>query len=223
MSMNPFNLLTKGHTIRGTKDIGHYKLLTKSPLPNFSANKGAKANPITSHVIREAKQSALFEQAKPAHVPAPALKALQLTVKPALPFAEAVKPVGRGSCRAIGGETCSAGASPYRNPANPATKAAAVAPAIAEAQAKPAVWSKWADVAAGWMRQWSLGRKPSPMPPPAVQTELALEKVKVIRNDLAEDDLEVVAVNAKAGKEAKPAREKKAIQEQEQQQASARP
>ncbi len=201
MSMNPFNLMTKGHTIRGTKDLGHYKLLTKNPLPNFSANKGAKANPTTSHVVREAKQAALFEQAKPAHLPAPALPKPEAVAKPEPRVVHAVRAI----------------------PPMPAPKAPSAATTIAEAPAKPAVWSKWADAAAGWMRQLAPGRKPSPMPAMAVQTELALEKVKVIRNDLAEDDLEVVAVNAKAGKEAKPARDAKALQVQEQQQASAQP
>jgi hypothetical protein len=50
-------------------------------------------------------------------------------------------------------------------------------------------------------------RKEEPFQTPAIQTELALDKVKVIRNDLSEDDLEVVAIDKKAAKKAeKPAR-----------------
>ena len=83
------------------------------------------------------------------------------------------------------------------------------------------MWSKWADAAAGWVRQLAPGRKSIPAPATAVQTELALERVRVIRNDLAEDDLEVVAVKAKVTDEARPLRGKKA--EQPQEQATAQP
>ena len=45
-------------------------------------------------------------------------------------------------------------------------------------------------------------RKVSPFQSKAVQIELALDKVKVVRNDLSEDDLEVVPIDKKAGKKA---------------------
>jgi hypothetical protein len=48
-----------------------------------------------------------------------------------------------------------------------------------------------------------------------VQTELALDKVKVMRNDLSEDDLEVVAIDKNAGKRIeKPAQAEQAEREQ---------
>jgi hypothetical protein len=42
--------------------------------------------------------------------------------------------------------------------------------------------------------------KASPLQSATVQTELGLDKVKVIRNDLSEDDLEVVMIEKKAEK-----------------------
>jgi hypothetical protein len=36
--------------------------------------------------------------------------------------------------------------------------------------------------------------KPSPFVAPTVQTELALDRITVVRNDLSEDDLEVIPV-----------------------------
>jgi hypothetical protein len=46
----------------------------------------------------------------------------------------------------------------------------------------------------------SLAQERRPFQSPAVQTELALDKVKVMRNDLSEDDLEVVMIDKKSGK-----------------------
>jgi hypothetical protein len=48
------------------------------------------------------------------------------------------------------------------------------------------------------------GRKRREIHGTGVQTELALEKVTVLRNDLNEDDLEVVLVERKVGTGAKP-------------------
>jgi len=58
---------------------------------------------------------------------------------------------------------------------------------------------RWTRLAA-WASQWRPWRKEPPLQTPAVQTELELDKVKVIRNDLSEDDLEVVVIDKKAGK-----------------------
>jgi hypothetical protein len=71
---------------------------------------------------------------------------------------------------------------------------------------KPELWSRLAGIAAGWTRQWIPWRKAPPFQSATVQTELALEKVRVMRNDLSDDDLEVVAMDKKAGnKTEKPA------------------
>ena len=52
---------------------------------------------------------------------------------------------------------------------------------------------------------WS---KEQPFQIPAIQTELALDKIKVIRNDLNEDDMEVVAIEKKSPRREDVEREK---------------
>jgi hypothetical protein len=65
--------------------------------------------------------------------------------------------------------------------------------------AKPSLWSRWV------AKVTALREKPA-HPRATIQTELALDKVKVIRNDLNDQDLEVVAMEKKAGKKTgKPA------------------
>jgi|HubBroStandDraft_1064217.scaffolds.fasta_scaffold187808_2 hypothetical protein len=83
----------------------------------------------------------------------------------------------------------------------------AAAPArVKDLPAKPGLWSRLPAILAGWKSQWILRRKTRPFQSPAVQTELALDKVRVIRNDLCEDDLEVVMIDKKTGnKTEKPA------------------
>jgi hypothetical protein len=82
---------------------------------------------------------------------------------------------------------------------------AAPAP-LKDLAAKPGLWTRLAAIPAGWTRQWIPWRKAPPFQSPTVQTELALDKVRVIRNDLSEDDLEVVMMDKKAGnKTEKPA------------------
>jgi hypothetical protein len=85
------------------------------------------------------------------------------------------------------------------------TPTAAPAP-VKDLPAKPGLWSRLPAILAGWKNQWKLRRKTRPFQSPAVQTELALDKVRVLRNDLCEDDLEVVMIDKKTGKKAeKPA------------------
>jgi hypothetical protein len=61
-------------------------------------------------------------------------------------------------------------------------------------------------------------RKERPFQSKAVQTELALDKVKVIRNDLCQDDLEVVAIDKKAAKKTE-----KPVQSEEMEKLTAHP
>jgi hypothetical protein len=86
----------------------------------------------------------------------------------------------------------------------PAPKPAPVppkAPAPANDQpSKPGLWSRLAEIPSGWKRPWNPWHKAPPFQSPTVQTELALDKVRVIRNDLCEDDLEVVMLDKKTGK-----------------------
>jgi hypothetical protein len=77
---------------------------------------------------------------------------------------------------------------------------------------KPELWSRLAGVANGWTRKWVPWRKAPPFQSSPVQTELALEKVRVMRNDLSDDDLEVVTMDKKAGTK-KPAHNEEAERE----------
>jgi hypothetical protein len=66
-----------------------------------------------------------------------------------------------------------------------------VAASTEEKPSKPGIWSGLLRGAGGWIGK-RLFRGKAGSGSPSVQTELALEKVTVIRNDLCEDDLEVV-------------------------------
>jgi hypothetical protein len=80
---------------------------------------------------------------------------------------------------------------------------------------KPGLWGHLAVIPAGWVHKWIPWRKTPPFPSATIQTELALEKIKVVRNDLSEDDLEVVMIEKKAGKRAeKPAQSEKLEREE---------
>lgn len=81
------------------------------------------------------------------------------------------------------------------------------APAIAPAPKPPALapqpvsretpWNRLAGFCRGFLQRWTARRTASPFQGRTVQAELGLEKVKVVRNDLSEDDLEVVRVGKK--------------------------
>jgi hypothetical protein len=93
----------------------------------------------------------------------------------------------------------------------PERAAATLAPQPQNQRAKLPLWSWRAGIFAGWARSW---RKAPPFQSPAVQTELVLDRVKVMRNDLKEDDLEAVPVEKKAGRKTeKPAPSEKAERE----------
>jgi hypothetical protein len=81
-----------------------------------------------------------------------------------------------------------------------APKAASVEQASRPAEGgNPAAPPIWKSAIQGLARIWKrlARRKAAPFGSPTVQTELALDKVTVIRNDLSEDDLEVVAAEKK--------------------------
>jgi len=169
--MNPLRLLTKGRTIRGLKERpGAYKLLEKSMLPNFS---GAKRPAPTTPQPQPAKaKSAILEQ--------PPLKPMRLAPVPkvlVVPSAPAPAP----------------------KPAPVPASERAPAP-VEDQPSKPGLWSRLAEIPSGWTRQWNPWHKAPPFQSPTVQTELALDKVRVIRNDLCEDDLEVVMLDKKTGR-----------------------
>ncbi|HUD47081.1 MAG TPA: hypothetical protein VMR33_09635 [Candidatus Baltobacteraceae bacterium] len=83
----------------------------------------------------------------------------------------------------------------------------AISPGIAPAPQQPAlaphlpwgksVWNRLAGFCRDFVQRWTAKRHATPFQAPTVQTELVLEKVTVKRNDLSEDDLEVVPVARK--------------------------
>ncbi len=58
-------------------------------------------------------------------------------------------------------------------------------------------WNRLAGFCREFLQKWTARSKSSPFHGHTVQTELALEKVTVVRNDLSEDDMEVVHVGKK--------------------------
>jgi hypothetical protein len=79
---------------------------------------------------------------------------------------------------------------PQRPVAAPAMRPPAVAPVAAWPRT---VWTRLMEFCGALAQRWSTRRKRSPFQT-TVQPELALEKVKVLRNDLSDDDLELVPI-----------------------------
>ena len=164
--MNPFTLLTKGHTILGLENRpGTYKVLERSAFPNFSGPK--RLAPTTPHPEPESTQPVFFAEPPPkVETPAPV--------------------------------------------SAPPAPAPAPDQALAKDQpSKATLWSRLARRPGAWLLGWIPRRKPSPLQSAPVQAELVLDKVKVIRNDLNEDDVEVVMI----GKETETKTEKPAQSE----------
>jgi hypothetical protein len=98
-------------------------------------------------------------------------------------------------------------ASPQEPGAAPATAPAPKAPAVsafkpaAEPVSPPAAPPEPKVARTGWTMRLNPFRAPAPAPAPApsaIQTELSLDAVKVLHNDLADADVEVVPVKARA-------------------------
>jgi hypothetical protein len=184
--MNPMNLLTTGKTILGLKERpGRYKLRVGGAVPKFSKLNQGQAQPqapvpIVPHQEVQSTQTAFFEPSSPRKG-----KEMLVVAKdpPAIP---AVPPVN------------------IKAKAQPLAASAPVPEAADNLEAKPGLWSE----VAGWVQKWIPARKTPPSPLESFQAELALERIKVIRNDLSEDDLEVVMIDRKVGNKAKPVSER---------------
>jgi hypothetical protein len=175
--MNLICLLTKGRTFKDMADRpGAYKLLAGSALPKLMAVKQLPAR--WSHPAPQTVQTSLFEQ-PPKTVQAP-VKACQSVAPPVGP----VKPP-----------------QPVVSPFAPDAKK------DAETSKKPCTrdtWQQTVGFCKELVQQFVFGRNGRPVHGPTVQVELALEKVTVMRNNLNEDDLEVVLVERKVGTGEKP-------------------
>jgi len=180
--MNPLCLLTKGRTFRDFTDrTGTYKLLAGA-VPKYSDDKRGPARRWQAAVPPTA-QASLFDEAPEAAKPVRAdVSDLSLTEK-----------------------TTEASVVPPQPTPAPASPSPAVPTTLASQQVRSAGPVRQAT---GFCRKmWQrfiFGREGHPFQGPTVQTELALEKVTVLRNDLNEDDLEVVLVEKKVGKGEKP-------------------
>jgi hypothetical protein len=174
--MNPLCLLTKGRTF---KDMaarpGAYKLPANRALPKFTAGGRPPSGP--AHSAPQTAQTSLFEQ-PPAAVKATVVETRK-SVAPPVETARPSQPVVLKS--------------PFAQAAKTSEKACA-----------RGVWRRTASFCKGLVQRFVFGRKGRPVHETTVQTELALEKVTVMRNDLNEDDMEVVLVERKVGTGEKP-------------------
>jgi hypothetical protein len=176
MIMNPLCLLTKGRTFKDMADRpGAYKLLANRALPKFTAGRRAPSGPL--HSAPQTAQTSLFEQ-PPAAVKATVVEAR----KSAAPPVETVKPSQPVVSK-----------SPFAQDAKTSKMACA-----------RGVWRRSVRFCKRLIQRFVFGRKGRPVHETTVQTELALEKVTVMRNDLNEDDLEVVLVERTVGTGEKP-------------------
>jgi hypothetical protein len=83
----------------------------------------------------------------------------------------------------------------FEKPQQPATAPAMRPPAVAPVPSWPrTAWRRLVEFCGRIAQRWSGPRKTSPFQNSTVQTELELAKVKVVRNDLSDDDLELVPV-----------------------------
>jgi hypothetical protein len=96
-------------------------------------------------------------------------------------------------------------------PAKVATPVIPPSPSPFSAQAKPTakpsgsgLWERIALFCKRLVQRFVFGRKGRPVRGATVQTELALDKVTPLRNNLDEDDLEVVLVERRVGTGKKP-------------------
>jgi hypothetical protein len=168
--MNPLRLMTKGRTIRGLKERPGAYKLLEKSM--LPNFSGAKRPAATKPQPQAASaRPAVYEQAQ--------LKSVKLAPAKVVPVKAAVPSVPKPV---------------------PAAKAPPAPAREKEQPSKPGLWSRLAEIPSGWTRQWNPWHKAPPFQSPTVQTELALDKVRVIRNDLCEDDLEVVMLDKKTGK-----------------------
>jgi hypothetical protein len=176
MIMNPLCLLTKGRTFKDMADRpGAYKLLAKSALPKFTAGKRPPSG--LSNSAPQTVQTTLFEQS-PAAVKAAVVETRNNEAPPVGPVKPSQPDVSQ---------------SPFAKDAKTSEKARA-----------RGAWQRTVSFCKGLVQRFVFGRKGRPVHGATVQTELALEKVTVMRNDLNEDDLEVVLVERKVGTGEKP-------------------
>ena len=198
--MSLIHLLSVGQTLEGTESRpGGYNFKSCNTLPKFAP--GSRRVPVEAAVPRSrATQPALVRE--PAASGAGNLVAPVLTsrrgmqemperqVSPAT-NAGFVAPV-RTVRPPVVGSASVARASMIARPAAAPVSSHVTAPSLSQLQARPITPIHAKKGLMSKIKDMLLGRR-APTPSQGVQTELALEKITVMRNDLTETDLEVVA------------------------------
>ncbi len=197
MIMSLLKFLTAGKSLVGERSlVGRYQLLNPRAMPKFESAK----NPFRSS-IRSNTPEALGRSSEPDPVPA----AKNGTPEPlAPPSAHAPEPV-RGSKTSWWTGKFSAAATWFL----PRRRAV-------EAQTQPSNIAQQRSSNPGGLFPWrrsNATRSVGPRPGKSmVQSELSLETVKVVRNDLTDSDLEIVASNKVAAPIAEKARPRTSAQ-----------
>jgi hypothetical protein len=185
--MNPLCLLTKGRTFKDMTDrSGGYKVLGASGLPKYSNSKGGPTR--RWHTSEPAVQSAqpnLFDA-------------------PARPAQEVIKESNKEAAMPIQEAKAMKAEAPAKGPIKASPFSADAKTAAPTAAKDPGPVRKATGFCRKLWHQFIYGRNPGPFRSPSVQPELALEKVTVLKNNLSEDDLEVVLVERKVGTGEKP-------------------
>lgn len=175
--MSLVRLLTAGKSLVGSQNPqSRYHLSRRPALPRF----GGKQNPFRATTLPEAAQSTAtaptLPPAEPAHVVVPARTEGSSTPLAASPEAAALSV---------------AGSAPDSEPPAPAVKPGFGLGALARYAGKIKSWLALRRRPAG-------GRMGPRWANPMVQCELSLERVRVVRNDLSDSDVEIVARSAPA-------------------------
>jgi hypothetical protein len=187
--MTPINLLTKGQTIRGMTNTRSAYKLTRHALPRFGTS---RIGPL--RIEMEPPQQPLF-------VPLIVVEPEPVKETPA-PEPAPVKPVKIAACQPVGSPLdklsgpIKAGATRVWNfwkRATPKSEVVQAPPRLAEPSAPPPTPAAVEAKAGIWrllLQRITFRRRVVKVR--GVQTELALERVAVIRNDLSDADLEVI-------------------------------
>jgi hypothetical protein len=188
--MSLLRLLTSGKSLVGMQDTNsRYRMRTRNLLPKFGSGQNpfaapskASASPKPAEPDRAKLETAsLFEPATPATPTPPKTIAAKEPKKAVIPPVKAPEPVIKLEAKA---------------PAAPAASSKPAAPFTPTA--RPAKSGRWSD----WIRKfnpasalpWKWGEMGGRKRPArrAVQTELTLDQVRVVRNDLSDTDFDIV-------------------------------
>lgn len=193
--MSPICLLTKGRSSKDTASRPDaYKVLAKCNEPKFGHR--VKPSAPAAPDPEAPAQMSLSAPAKPEEAaPAPAPVVEQAAAEPVAPDAPvaAVEPAAPPVAEPVPEPAPELSKSPFAPGAKRSPRLT-----FRDFCKRPYRFCK------RLVQRFVFGRKGRRIQKPSVQTELALDKVTVMRNDLNEDDLEVVLVQREVGRGDKP-------------------